>query len=357
MKSRLIETCVALLLVAAVFVGVWLTLLKPTKATEQAVVPKPVLSQVARLRIAHIVNPRFVSFNEQQIQQFLVTTQRMTKLHFGIDVEFEWVGRRELGDLVGQIPEAVWNYKQDFIVNPNEMSGSTRKSLDSSLIKVLKTYSSSLADLQSFSQQYLIEPPGRSYRTFANSLTETLLHRQNYWRKVKALDGLPVINQDLFHEWVIWDSLGYGRLDFDVAITNQLVASVESYGMDMHSSLRGGITLGTTSNSIAGELGTFAWVSSFPVLNNHPEIMILRDGQRYDEQQQADYAAALMTHELGHLLLHISHPWGKSSCVMAPMPLLNYSQWYEQLNSEDCPLGSHPLNTPGSVDITYDVIN
>lgn len=356
MRSRLIELFVALLLLTLSAAGLWLAFFKQPEA-EQAVVPKPVLSQPVRLRIAHIVNPRFIGFNEQQIQRFLTTTQQLTKQHFGIDVEFEWVGRRELVNLIGKIPVPVRSYKQDFIVNPRDISGAMRKSLDSSLIKVLKTYSSSLGDLQSFSQQYLIEPPGRSYATFANSLTETLLHRQNYWRKVKALDGWPVINQDPFHEWVIWDSLGYAQLDFDVAITNQLVASVESYGMDMHSSLRGGITLGTTSNSVAGKLGTFAWVSSFPVLNNHPEIMLLRDGQRYSEQQQADYAAALMTHELGHVLLHLSHPWDKPSCVMAPMPLLNYSKWYEQLSSDDCPLGSHPANTPGSVDITYDVIN
>lgn len=353
MKNRFLELALALLLVAAVFVGVWWLFFKQGEAL-QAVVPQPVLSQPVRLRIVHIVNPRFIRFNEQQIQRFLATTQRLTREHFGIEVELEWLGQRDMGSLIEQVPEPVWEYKQQFIVDPNDISGAMRESLDSSLIKVLKSYSSSLDELIAFSQDYLIEPPGRNYKTLANSLTETLLHRQNYWRKVKALDGLPVINSDPYHEWVIWDSLGYGQLDFDIAITNQLVASVEAYGMDMHSSLRGGITLGTTSNSSAGPLGTFAWVSTFPVLNDHPEVMILRDEQRYDEQQQADYAAALMTHELGHLLLHISHPWGKSSCVMAPMPLLNYSQWYEQLDSEKCPLGSHPLNTPGSVDISYD---
>lgn len=355
MKSRFIELAIAVLIVAALFAGLWFGFFKQTKA-EQAVVPKPVLQQPIRLRIAHIVNPRFVRFNEQQIQQFLNQTKLLTQQHFGIDIEFDWVGQRQLADLVAAIPQPVWSYKQDFIVDPNDINSSMRQSLDSSLIETLAMYPASLEDLRSFAQQYLIEPPGRSFETFANSLTETLLHRQNYWRKVKSLDGLPVINRDPYHEWVVWDSLGYGRLDFDVAITNQLVASVESYGMDMHSSLRGGITLGTTSNSMTGSLGTFAWVSTFPVLNDHPEVMILRDDERYDEQQQADYAAALMTHELGHLLLHISHPWGQAGCVMAPMPLLNYSQWYEQLDSEKCPLGSHPANTPGSVDITYDVI-
>ena len=355
MKNRLLEVAIALVLVAAVFVGIWLVLFRQAEVP-QAVVDKPVLPQTVRLRIAHIVNPRFVHFNEAQIQQFLVKTQALTKQHFGIDIELEWVGQRQLSDLVAGIPLPVREYKQDFIVNPNNISSAMRQSLDRSLIETLEIYPSSLEELRGFAQQYLIEPPGRSFETFANSLTETLLHRQSYWRKVKALDGLPVINRDPYHEWVIWDSLGYGQLDFDVAITNQLVASIESYGMDMHSSLRGGITLGTTSNSSAGSLGGFAWISTFPVLNDHPEIMILRNEQRYSEQQQADYAASLMTHELGHLLLHISHPWGQPGCIMAPMPLLDYTQWYEQLDSKECPLGSHPANAPGSVDIVYDVI-
>ncbi len=355
MKSRFFEAAIALLLVTAIFVGIWFVLFRQTEIP-QAIVDKPVLTQPVRLRIAHIVNPRFVSFKQHQIDQFLIKTQALTKQHFDIDIEFEWVGQRQMTELIAGIPLPVREYKQDFIVNPNNISSAMRQSLDSSLIETLEIYPSSLEELRGFAQQYLIEPPGRSFETFANSLIETLLHRQSYWRKVKALDGLPVINRDPYHEWVIWDSLGYGKLDFDIAITNQLVASIEAYGMDMHSSLRGGITLGTTSNSSAGNLGTFAWVSTFPILNDHPEIMILRDEQRYDEQQQVDYAAALMTHELGHLLLHISHPWGQVGCIMAPMPLLNYAQWYEQLDSEKCPLGSHPANTPGSVDIIYDVI-
>lgn len=356
MKNRIVELLIALIAVAAVFVGLWLIFLKKPVA-QQAVIVRPVLTTPVKLRIAHIVNPRFASLDDAQIKRFIDTSIRLTKEHFNIDVEFEWVGRRNLADLVQGIPEQVKEYKKPYIVHPIDMSKGMRQSLDTSLISVLKTYSSSLSELQEFSQQYLIEPPGRTYETFANSLTETLLYRQNYWRKVKALDGLPVINKDPYHEWVIWDSLGYGQLDFDVAITNQLVASVEAYGMDMHSSLRGGITLGTTSNSTAGNLGGFAWVSTFPVLNDHPQIMILRNEQRYSAQQKADYAAAVLAHELGHLLLHISHPWGQAGCIMAPVPLLNYSEWYDQLDGDVCRQGKHPMNQIGSAKITYDLID
>ena len=44
-----------------------------------------------------------------------------------------------------------------------------------------------------------------------------------------------------------WDKLAHGALTYDIVITKQLMASAEYFGMDVHSALRGGITVGTTS--------------------------------------------------------------------------------------------------------------
>lgn len=352
-KARLALLVFIVLLLLAVG-GYWWA--QPKVSTRHIERPSLPTDQAIVLRLAHIVNPRFARMSEAQIQQILQHAQVIVREHFLLDVEFEWVGERDLQQLMAQIPPEVIDYKRDFIVDPMAVSSSMRKNLVDSLVEVIEGYDSSLQDMMRFAEPYLQDPAEANLQSFADSLTDTLMNRQSYWRKVKAYDGLPVIDDSSSHEWVMWDSLGYGALDFDVAITNQLVASVESYGMDIHSSLRGGITLGTMSNSQQGRYNGFAWMSVFPLINDHPQILILRDDKRYSEEEQLRYAAAVLSHEIGHLLLHLSHPWGEPACIMAPPPVLDYAGWYQGLDAQRCALASLPANTPGAIQIGYDHI-
>ena len=75
-------------------------------------------------------------------------------------------------------------------------------------------------------------------------------------------------------------------------LTNQLVASAEYYGMDVHSALRGGISVGTTSNSRNSSLRTYAFLSTFPFSNDYPPIIQLRGGTKYSENEAARLAGA-----------------------------------------------------------------
>ena len=66
-----------------------------------------------------------------------------------------------------------------------------------------------------------------------------------------------------------------------------------------------------------------------------------------------NYSAALLTHEIGHLLLHLGHPFGQQHCIMSPTVMLNYRDWYDRLDAERCTVGSNRDMMPGAVNIDY----
>ena len=162
-----------------------------------------------------------------------------------------------------------------------------------------------------------------------------------------------MLDANAYNEWVWWDSLGYGDLPYEVVITNQLVASAEYYGMDVHSSLRGGLTAGTTSYNRHALLSTYAYVMVYPMLNDTDLLTTLRQDSSYSDEQIVNYSAALLTHELGHMLLRLGHPFGDKHCIMSPTTLLNYRDWYKQLDSNQCAIGSSEQMMPGFARIDY----
>ena len=192
-----------------------------------------------------------------------------------------------------------------------------------------------------------------SAQGFAEALTETLLSRLNVWRILPANDRQAVIDDSIYNEWTFWDTLAHGALPYDIVITNQLVASAEYYGMDVHSALRGGITVGTTSYSRDGPFHTYAFLSTFPFSNDYVPIVQLRGGARYGEEQAARLAGAYLAHEIGHVLLHLGHPFNQSACVMNPAQLLDFQSWYDNLDSGRCALGSSAEMVPGAAKLSY----
>ena len=123
--------------------------------------------------------------------------------------------------------------------------------------------------------------------------------------------------------------------------------------MDVHSALRGGITVGTTSYSRDGPFHTYAFVGTFPFSNDHVPIVQLRGGARYDEEEAARLAGAYLAHEINHVLLHLGHPFNQSACVMNPAQLLDFRAWQNKLDAECCALGSLAEMVPGAAKLSY----
>jgi hypothetical protein len=132
-------------------------------------------------------------------------------------------------------------------------------------------------------------------------------------------------------------------------LTNQLVASAEYYGVDIHSAIRGGVTVGTTAYSRNSKFGSYVFMSTFPFQDDSETTRKMRGGAQYSDAYAAELAGAYLAHEIGHLLFQLGHPFGQKACVMNPVSMLHFQEWFEQINGTDCPIGSRPEMTPGAI--------
>ena len=319
-------------------------------------VPLPDISaQPVRLSVANVVNQRFRQLSDTQIGQILSHAEELVKQHFGIEVELVLTDTLNIEQLFSTLNEQVVNYRKKEIVDFDNLQDWMREDMQVSLYRTLEGYSAIEQSVIDYAQPWLLDPETRheDFISLSYALVDTLLARLDYWVSQKAGDGNPVVDDKPYHQWVWWDSLGYDALPYDIILTNQLVASAEYYGMDVHSSLRGGITAGTTTYSKRAKLGTYAYITVYPLINDSTLLTKLRADRHYDDEQVIKYAAALLTHELGHLLLHLGHPFGKDACVMSPTVMLNYRRWYDGFDADNCKLGSMPSMTPGAAIIEY----
>ncbi len=273
---------------------------------------------------------------------------------FGIRIVFSEPDNISIEQFFDYLTPAVKQKRASEIIDVYDISDETFAQMQQSIFQTLEKYGADRSSVIDYARPYLNSTfAGDDFLPFSRELIATLVTRLEYWQQQKASDGKPVLNNTPYNEWVWWDSIGYGGMPYDVVITNQLVASAEMYAMDVHSALRGGITAGTTSYSKNAVLHAWSWVTLYPLLNDSELLVRLRDEAHYTPEQVINYSAALLTHELGHLLLHLGHPFGDDRCIMSPMPLLKYRSWYEGLDPAACTLRSQEQMKPGVASIDY----
>jgi len=306
------------------------------------------------LSVAYVSNPRFPDINEQQLKDLLDKTVELSKQHFGVSLVFTRPVTLPMDQFFDYLNEEVKSARSKEIVDIKSVGENERTWMQQALMQTLNNYRNDQQAVIDYARPYLLEPLNNDdFTQLSKALVNTLLTRLQYWREQKAGDGQPVINNTPYNEWVWWDSIGYGNMPYDVVITNQLVASAEFYDMAVHSSIRGGITAGTTSYSQKGRFNAYTYITVYPMLNDSSMLVELRQDSHYSEAQIVGYAAALLTHELGHLLLHLGHPFGNKACIMSPTPLLKYREWVQELDVSKCPLNSEEAMAPGKATIEY----
>ena len=315
----------------------------------------PELASVpVQLRVAHVVNSRFPVLTSSQLSAVLSKTRELVQQHFNLQVEFGPAQAVSIEAFFALRNRDIEPSMQKTIVNPLALTPSDRDNMRKGIYERLGSYRDEREKVADYARPYLTVPfEGNDYLRLSEALVETLLTRLSSWYQQTAEDGQPVLDGSAYNEWVWWDTVGYGDVPYDVVITNQLVASAEIYAMDVHSCIRGGITAGTTSYSKSARLQAYSYVSAFQILNDNEVLTLLRDEAHYSSEQVTDYVAAVLTHELGHMLLHLGHPFGREPCIMSPTPLLHYRSWYDALDAAQCPLGSEAQMTPGVVKIAY----
>lgn len=321
----------------------------------QAVALPDISQQPLQLKVSHVVNQRYPQQSSRQLQDILKRTKQLVRQHFSIDVVFQQAAVQPVEELFGYLTPRVVAARRKDIIDITFINAATREIIQQSIFKTLEDYVGQRQQVIAYARPYLLQPEAelKDFIGFSYALVDTLLDRLQAWEQLKAADGKAILDNSDYRQWVWWDSLGYGALPFDVVITKQPVVSVETYGMDVHSSLRGGFTAGTTSYNRGSVYGAYVYISVYPFINNNALLETLRQDKSYNNRQLVDYAAALLTHELGHLLLHLGHPFGQRACVMSPTPVLNYRDWYNHLDAAACALNSSVAMTPGSALIEY----
>jgi hypothetical protein len=224
-----------------------------------------------------------------------------------------------------------------------------------SLVAQIEKEKDPLREQIAFARPHLVQPLAEATLDgFSKAVVETFRTRLTHWTVAKLDDGHPVIGHvpgypDLpYNEYNYWGLMAKLGIDAEIVLTNQLVASVEYSPIPVHTSIRGGITGGSTEYNPSSQFGSSVWVSLFPYLSNDESIRELRGGATYSRAEALTYAGAMLGHEMGHQLFQLGHPWSNPACLMRPAEVLDFASWVNGLDPKACRIGSSPAMIPGT---------
>ncbi len=309
-------------------------------------------------RIVYVENPRFPNVSGEEISIIVEHAADLVKEYFGVTVDVpSAIHKLGIDDtfegVVSQTPEGFEGLIGDF--KSSNVDWAYVKEL---LVEQIESYPGALEDQISFAMPHLLrEPASRDTNAFADAVVDTFKSRLSYWTEAKLEDGNPIIGDvpgrpslpvNEYGYWTLMAKLG---VDAEIVLTNQFIASVEYIPTPVHTAIRGGITGGSTEYNPASKLGATVWMSLAPFLMDDKLVTTLRNGKTYSRADALRYAGILLAHELGHLLLHLGHPWSNSACLMRPAEVLDFAAWADGLDAKACPIGSDPEMTKGVLNI------
>ena len=291
------------------------------------------------IRVLRVTNPNLPEFTDRELEIFLAEAQRfaLDQLH----VRVRWI---DLGEVTTEsffrdyFPVVFPEHRTDdpFVLNIIEPNPAHARKLSVALIEGHQ--SDSLSELMTFAGEILpseqlevVDSKGRLFDLVARHHLEMLAVLAGL--KAPRQPGVPLLDEALpYHQYVYWDAAVRDVRRYDLIITNQILASAETIDAQIHASLRGGITTGFTERSNATYGGSIV-LSTYPVLGEEEPLVEMRDGS-YTRDEAARYLGAYTSHELGHLLLHLAHPFDQPHCIMNPARLLRYREWYQSIERQ-----------------------
>ncbi len=323
----------------------WLSLTASAQNTP-SFVPLPKTDETIKLRVLILNNERLALLSVAAALKILDQTRALTSLHFGVKVVFE---TPKIGSLLQVKPlmsaadlQAIKSFSLD--INLPEDVSQLRKSISTDL----SLEGGVTQGVRSYAEKYLSEKPAdSSAQAFTDALANTQIKLLREWKEQRLSDGKLLIAEDQFNEYFFWQILGYKKIPYEVILTNQLIVSAEKSANSVHSALRGGVTNGVTNSSRSSQNGALSVVSTFPFFSKDRLTARLRGDKDYTDDEAINYVAALLTHELGHQLLHLGHPFDNAACIMRPPQRLEFDNWYKLLNADKCKLNSSDAMTPG----------
>ena len=298
-------------------------------------------------RIIYIENPRFPRVVADDLRKLVQAATALVKEHFGITVESP--AHIPVLNIDDVFAELVDNKPPDFesIIGDFRNGKVDWEVVRKNLVEQIGKQKDPLARQIEFARPYLIRPLEREdLDSFSRAVIETFKSRLSHWTVAKLNDGHPVIGEvpgrpDLpFNEYGYWTLMAKRGVDAEIILTNQLVASVEYIPIPVHTSIRGGITGGSTEYNPSSRLGSSVWVSLFPYFSDDPHIREYRNGDTYTRDEALSHAGAMLAHEMGHQLLQLGHPWSNEACPMRPAEVLDFASWVKKFNAVKCRVGS-----------------
>lgn len=318
------------------------------------IVPLPQLpTGPVEMRVAYLVNDRLPKMTPEQLQVLLANARTTAKEHFGIEIAFTEPREVPIKQAFAAIPPANRNYALKQIFDFKSGKGDVAR-LGTAFGRAFGKSNEPLGEQIAFAL-----PHAPSLRTqashdeFGKAMAELQLRRLGDWRQMKALDGGSVIDDSELNEFMMWIALGYSDLPYELVLTNQVIASVEYILPAVHSAIRGGYTNGITTYSKSTRFGTMSVWSTFAFTGNDDSLVKWRSGERYEPVEAAELAGATATHELGHQLFHLLHPFARPACVMSPVPMFSYREWQRKLSPAECRIGSDAAMSPGAYKFHY----
>jgi hypothetical protein len=350
-----LHTVIVRLIIRAVLLALGIQLLAgcSTMHGEMRLVPVPTLpAGPVEMRVVHVINPRLTRMNAGQIQILLNAVKETCRQHFGVELTFTPVEEMSIEAFFSIIPESRRAEAKEYAYDFKSGKGDP-ETLGKEFGLGLRESGESLPKMIDYARPYLGEIGEQSYEALGAALARLQLERIRHWQTVPALDGGPAIDNSPYNEYTMWNLLGYGDLPFELVITNQIIASVESIDPSVHIAIRGGYNNGLTTYSRQSRFKTYSVWSTFAFTTDDPWVSGMRNGEDLNAVEAARLAGIGAAHELGHQLFHFLHPYDNIACVMNPVPMFSYRAWAEKLSPRDCPIGSSLPMTPGAFKFYY----
>ncbi len=280
----------------------------------------------------------------------LAALKASAKANLGAEIDFTPVQNFFIDDFFNAIPPNHYRWRDKWSTYDFKNGKGDRARLAESYVGSLRGQTTAARDWAEFAGREIglitIDTDPEKWK---ERLTDAHLERLSHLARVRALDGQLAIDATPRNEFLYWGTIGERQPGFDITFTNQLVASAEYSSPDIHSALRGGLTLGSTDYSRYGKLKSQFWWSTFAFTSNDPIIVNMRGDEKYTPQEAATFAGALAAHELGHMLFQYGHPFNRSACIMSPVPMLRFREAVAALDATKCAVANDPAMKRGAI--------
>ena len=293
-----------------------------------------------QLRVGIVENPRFPSLEAREHQVILEETSRLAREQYDLEIFFVSLERESIQAFFENRKAAMKREFRPFRYIRRIAPDTQEELFRSLMLEYLGTPHSELFRFAIRAEERLasldLSHKGVLLEKVAEIHLEKLLELSNYGYS----DGEPLLEDNLYHQFMAWYFFLQMQEDYEVLLTNQLLASVETFHPEIHVSLRGGVATGFVSPS-NNPTGGAVLVSLFPILSNL-EFFNKQRKQAYDSGEIRDSVVFMLMHELLHLLDHRKHYFDHEGCLMNPAPGFQYHEWVQEIRESGFCLREHP---------------